>query len=146
MSVPSIAHSRSPACSSPRRPLTNTDTHTDTSKPAYRLTRWFSIATHGLLRAERRLLRGTRGPYRAAGHRQDGESGDRDTDPTGHHRAGVWRWLLSLPPACMVSQILFSLPLSSLFTRSRNPLPRRKPIRTPLGALPPGHRGIRGSQ
>lgn len=72
----------SPACSSSPQPLTSADTHPDTSSPAGRPTRCPSSSTHGLLRAERRLLRGTRGPHRAAGHRQDGESGAPDPDPS----------------------------------------------------------------
>lgn len=80
-SPPSVA-CRLPACSSSRQPLPSADTYPDTSIPAGRPTRCPSSSTHGLLRAERRLLRGTRGPHRAAGHRQDGESGAPDPDPS----------------------------------------------------------------
>lgn len=69
--------------------MINTDSHIDTSTPDCLLTGCLPISTHGLFRAERRLLRGTNGPHRAAGHRQDGESGAPDTDPITRLRAGI---------------------------------------------------------
>lgn len=97
------------ACSLSLQPLNSADTHLDTCSPAGRHTRCLSSSTHGL-RAEQRLLRGTRGPHRAAGHRQDGESGALDPDPSAalERESGI-DFFPSRQPAW--SQFAFPLPL-----------------------------------
>lgn len=113
-----------------QRPLTSADIHIDTSEPAPRC---LSISTHGFLRAERRLLRGTPGPHRAAGHCQDGENRAPDAHNTVCLRAGVWRWLLfPSRQAAESPRSPFLCPPSSLFIHSQNPLSSRTPTRTPL--------------
>lgn len=104
---------------------------TSTLTPPSRLSRCLSISTHGFLRAERRLLRGTLGPHRAAGHCQDGENRAPDAHNAVCPRAGVWRWLLfPSRQAAESPRSPFLCPPSSLFIHSQNPLPGRNPART----------------